>query len=121
MPAKPTRPRWLRLWQLRLNRRAKTEVVDIHRRVAMISGAVLLGLVALAFAAAGDRAQRLIFMATDRIWWIPLLITPAGFALIVWTANRYFPASRGSGIPQIIAASRRPEQEAKGPLGSVSV
>ena len=119
MPAKPTRPRWLRLWQLRINRRAKTEVVDIHRRIAMISGAVLLGLVALAFASAGDRAQRLIFMATDRIWWLPLLITPAGFALIVWTANRYFPASRGSGIPQIIAASRRPEQEAKGPLVSL--
>ena len=63
MPAKPTRPRWLRLWQLRINRRAKTEVVDIHRRIAMISGAVLLGLVALAFAAAGDRvasARRLL-------------------------------------------------------------
>lgn len=119
MPAKPSRPRWLRLWQLRLNRRAKTEVVEIHRRVAMIGGAVLLGFVALAFAAAGDRAQRLIFMATDRIWWLPFLITPAAFALIVWTANRYFPASRGSGIPQIIAASRRPEQEAKGPLVSL--
>lgn len=34
-------------------------------------------------------------------------------------ANRYFPASRGSGIPQIIAASRRPEQEARGPLVSL--
>lgn len=119
MPTKPTRPRWLRLWQLRLNRRAKTEVVDIHRRVAMVGGAVLLGLVALAFAAAGDRVQRLIFMATDRAWWLPLAITPLGFALIVWTANRYFPTARGSGIPQIIAASRRPEQEAKGPLVSL--
>lgn len=49
----------------------------------------------------------------------PLLITPAGFALIVWTANRYFPAARGSGIPQIVAASRRPEQEATGPLVSL--
>jgi len=119
MPAKPTRPRWLRLWQLRLNRRAKSEALDVRRRVAMVSGAVLLGLVALAFAHAGDRVQHLIFAATDRQWWLPLLITPAGFALIVWVANRYFPAARGSGIPQIIAASRRPEQQADGPLASL--
>lgn len=119
MPSKPILPRWARLWRLRLNRRARSEVVDIRRRVAMVSGAVLLGLVALAFAAAGDRVQPLIFAITARIWWLPVLITPAAFALIVWTANRYFPESRGSGIPQIIAAGRNPEQAAKGPLVSL--
>ncbi|PZQ22097.1 MAG: chloride channel protein [Sphingopyxis macrogoltabida] len=119
MPVKPTFPRWARLWWLRAHRRAHTEVVDIRRRTAMVGGAVLLGLVALAFAAAGDHAQRLIFWITARIWWLPLLITPAAFALIVWTAVRYFPESRGSGIPQIIAAGRRPEESAKGPLVSL--
>lgn len=119
MPSKPTLPRWARLWQLRLNRRARSEVVDFRRRVAMVSGAVLLGIVALAFAAAGDRVQPLIYAITERIWWLPLLITPAAFALIVWVANRYFPESRGSGIPQIIAAGRSPEAAAKGPLVSL--
>ena len=117
MPSKPTIPRWARLAQHRFNRRARSEVGDIRRRVAMVGGAILLGLVA--FAAAGDRAQHLIFRISDRAWWLPLLITPTAFALIVWTANRYFPASRGSGIPQIIAAGRRPEQEATGPLVSL--
>ncbi|WP_432770499.1 MAG: chloride channel protein [Sphingopyxis sp.] len=119
MPPKPKLPRWMRLWQLRLNRRARTEVVDIRRRIAMVGGAVLLGLVALAFAAAGDHAQRLIFAIAGVAWWLPLLITPAAFAAIVWTATRYFPESRGSGIPQIIAAGRHPETSAKGPLVSL--
>lgn len=85
----------------------------------MVGGAFVLGLVALAFAAAGDRAQHLIFAISDHIWWLPIVVTPTAFALIVWTANRYFPESRGSGIPQIIAAGRRPEQEAGGPLVSL--
>lgn len=119
MSSKPALPRWLRLLQLRLNRRARNEVIDIRRRVAMVGGAVVLGFVALAFAAAGDKAQRLIFALTGLAWWLPILVTPAAFAAIVWTANRYFPQSRGSGIPQIIAAGRYPEQSAKGPLASL--
>ncbi|KTE17630.1 chloride channel protein [Sphingopyxis sp. H115] len=119
MPFKLTLPRWVRLWRLRINRRARSEVVDIRRRVAMVGGAVLLGLVALAFAAAGDHAQQLIFRVTDRVWWLPILITPAAFALIVWTAARFFSESRGSGIPQIIAAGRRPDEAVKGPLVSL--
>ena len=119
MLPKPTIPRWIRLARHRFNRRARSEVGNIRRRVAMVGGAIVLGFVALAFAAAGDRAQHLIFRISDRAWWLPLLVTPTVFALIVWTANRFFPASRGSGIPQIIAAGRRPEQEATGPLVSL--
>jgi H+/Cl- antiporter ClcA len=111
--------RWTRLWRLRLNRRARTEVVDIRRRVAMVGGAVLLGLVALAFAAAGDRVQHLIFAISRLAWWLPLLVTPATFATVVWATRRFFPEARGSGIPQIIAAGRRPEAEANGPLVSL--
>lgn len=119
MRTKPILSRLTRLWLLRLNRRARSEVVDIRRRIAMVSGAVLLGMIALAFAAAGDRVQPLIFALAARLWWLPVLVTPAAFALIVWTANRYFPESRGSGIPQIIAAARHPEQTAKSKLVSL--
>ncbi len=109
----------MRLCRLRVNRRARTEVVDIRRRVAMVGGAVLLGLVALAFAAAGDRVQHLIFSISHLAWWLPLLVTPAVFASVVWATRRFFPEARGSGIPQIIAAGRRPEAEANGPLVSL--
>ncbi len=50
---------------------------------------------------------------------MPLLITPSVFALIVWLTNRYVPDARGSGIPQIIAAGRYPDQAADGPLVSL--
>lgn len=119
MPIKPKLPRWARLWQLRAQRRARTEVVDIWRRAAMVGGALLLGFVALAFAKAGDEAQKLIFHIAHQVWWLPILLTPAGFAFVVWAANRFSPESRGSGIPQIIAAGRRPEQESNGPLVSL--
>jgi H+/Cl- antiporter ClcA len=119
MSIKPDLPRWARLWQLRAQRRARTEVVDIRRRAAMVGGAVLLGFVALGFAAAGDDVQKLIFRLVHIAWWLPLVLTPAGFALVVWVTQRLVPEARGSGIPQIIAASRRPDQEARGPLVSL--
>ena len=37
-------------------------------------------------------------------WWLPLLITPAGFALSALITRRFFPGASGSGIPQVIAA-----------------
>src|SRR3546814_7969691 len=36
MPTKPNLPRWVRLWQLRAQRRTRSEVVDIWRRAAMV-------------------------------------------------------------------------------------
>lgn len=119
MAAKPSLRRALRLWHLRLHRRAHREVVDIRRRIAMVGGALLLGLVALAFASAGDEVQLFITYLSRQAWWLPLIITPSLFALVVWISTRYFPEARGSGIPQIIAAGRRPEQEASGPLVSL--
>lgn len=36
--------------------------------------------------------------------YLPLIITPIGFALIVAITRKYFPGSQGSGIPQVIAS-----------------
>lgn len=36
--------------------------------------------------------------------YLPLLVTPAGFALVVYLTRKYFPESQGSGIPQTIAS-----------------
>jgi H+/Cl- antiporter ClcA len=74
-------------------------------RVAAAGGALVLGLVALAFARAADAAMQL-FSALDRRWpYCPLVLTPLAFAVLTWATRRYAPAARGSGIPQVLAAA----------------
>ena len=79
-----------------------------RRRSAIVGGAILVGLAAIAFAKVADRASTWFDAATALYWWLPLPLTPAGFVLITWITNRLAPAARGSGIPQIIAAKRDP-------------
>ena len=57
----------------------------------------------------------MLFLAMDaRCWWLPLLLTPAGYVIIVWLTNRLAPAARGSGIPQVIAAKHSPSNATSG-------
>lgn len=79
-----------------------------RRRVALLGGAVVVGLVALIFAWMTDRAYALFEAGVGRWPWAPLLVTPLGFAGVVWITRRYAPLAAGSGIPQAIAASRLP-------------
>lgn len=92
-----------------LLRRHGPEALIWRRRVAILGGAVLVGLVALVFADVADRATMLFRSAYDRFWWLPLVVTPLGFAGIVWVTNRFVPLARGSGIPQVMAATKNPE------------
>lgn len=90
-----------------------------RRRMATGIGAVLLGLAAIAFAKMGDLAQSL-FLGFEHRWpYAPLLLTPALFAAVVYATTRWIPEARGSGIPQVIAASRKPENAGTGPLVSL--
>ncbi len=58
----------------------------------------------VAFAEAADWSQAAFAgLASDR-WWLPLLITPAGFVICAFLARQFFPGSQGSGIPNAIAA-----------------
>jgi H+/Cl- antiporter ClcA len=79
-----------------------------RRRSAIVGGAILVGLGAIAFARVADRASGWFDASIARHWWLPLVLTPASFVLIAWITNRFAPAARGSGIPQIIAAKRDP-------------
>ena len=79
-----------------------------RRRLAIGCGAVAIGLMALLYARIADEASAAFLALTARIWWIPLIITPAGFALLAWATRLAAPDARGSGIPQVIAASRDP-------------
>lgn len=77
-------------------------------RAAAAGGAVCVGLLAWGFARTADGAQAA-FARLVAVWPLaPLLLTPAGFLLLVWATRRFSPLARGSGIPQVIAAARNP-------------
>jgi H+/Cl- antiporter ClcA len=101
-----------RLWRIRTRRRASGQWPILKRRIATAAGAVLLGLVALAFARASDLAQELFGHAVARWPYAPLAATPVAFAAIVWATRRWAPAARGSGIPQVIAAGQATDRMA---------
>ncbi|AMK20145.1 MULTISPECIES: chloride channel protein [Sphingobium] len=92
-----------------LLRRHGPEALVWRRRIAILSGAVLIGLVALLFAWIADEASDLFVDIATRWPGAPLLITPLGFAAIVWLTRKLAPAASGSGIPQVMAASRDPD------------
>ncbi|MDV6329916.1 chloride channel protein [Asticcacaulis sp. 201] len=77
-------------------------------------GGLLVGVVAVLVAKAADGAQALFHLGVAKVGWLPLVITPAGFALSAFAARRWFPGSQGSGIPQVIAATEIVRHNPKG-------
>jgi len=73
------------------------------RRVALWSGAILVALAAILFAKASNWAYALFQRILVHGVWIPLLITPVVFGLLAWATEGRLRATRGSGIPQVIA------------------
>ncbi|WP_338465905.1 chloride channel protein [Novosphingobium sp. ZN18A2] len=80
-----------------------------RRRSGSLLGAVMIGLVALLFAEAADKAQGVFDSMVARWPYSPLVVTPALFVGFAWMTLLVAPAARGSGIPQVIAASRDPD------------
>jgi len=79
-------------------------VVEWKRRLVFWSGAVCVGLVAIIFAIAAEQANTQFHKLLTISHFLPLLVTPLGFAMIVFITQKYFPGSQGSGIPQTIAS-----------------
>jgi H+/Cl- antiporter ClcA len=76
----------------------------LRRRLTFLVGGLLVGLIAVGIAAGSDITQAW-FRAAVGLWpYLPLGLTPAGFAGIAYLTTRVFPNSQGSGIPQAIAA-----------------
>ncbi|MBB4142889.1 chloride channel protein [Rhizobium rhizoryzae] len=93
-------------------------------RIVFWLGAVAIGVVSVGFAKAADLAQHLfhhLLNSHTSGYLIPLLLTPAGFALCAWLAIRFFPNSQGSGIPQAIAARHLHDENARTWLLSLKV
>jgi H+/Cl- antiporter ClcA len=112
MPAVPSSTRAARRWtparfRALLRARGPTSI-RFRRRIAVLTGAIVIGLVASLFAVVADLAgAQFDAYAHGHRWW-PLLTTPAGFVALVWATRRYVPMARGSGIPQVIAARADP-------------
>ncbi len=107
-PAPASRPRRWTPRRLRALLRATGPTsLRFRRRVAILAGAIAIGVTAVLFAQAADHAGELFARFARRWRWLPLLITPAGFALLAWLTRRVAPLARGSGIPQVMAARAR--------------
>jgi H+/Cl- antiporter ClcA len=77
-----------------------------RRRILFWSGAVLVALAAIVFAKASSYAYVLFHHVVHYSPWWPLLLTPATFALLAWLTRGAMKATRGSGIPEAIAAQQ---------------
>jgi len=102
--------RWNRRRARALLRHSGPTSLLFRRRLALIGGAVLVGLAALAFAWAADEATEAFHRLATANRWLPLLLTPLGFAALAWITRSVAPFAGGSGIPQVIAATQLPEK-----------
>ncbi len=90
-----------------------------RRRAATGVGALLLAVVALVFARICDRTQRLFYSMTDISPFLPLVVTPICFGICALIMHDRLSSTRGSGIPQVIAAARAPGNPLLAPLMSM--
>lgn len=79
-------------------------ILEWKRRLVFLSGAISVGVVAILFASACEWADGVFSRLLAISPYLPLLLTPLGFVLIVIITRKYFPGSQGSGIPQTIAS-----------------
>jgi len=93
-----------RITYRRLRRLPLLSIRNWMRRVVYWVGAVLVSLVAIAFAAAANLCDGAFHKALAISPYLALAIAPAGLALSVWLTRVAFPGAQGSGIPQVIAS-----------------
>ena len=80
-----------------------------RRRAALWGGAVAVALVAILFAKASDAAFLFFRRAIAHSPWWAMLLTPGVFAMLAWLTSGTMRPTRGSGIPQVIAALDKPD------------
>jgi len=68
--------------------------------------ALTAGLTVVAFAKLADYALILFDLLTHKHAWVIFLLSPAVGMLTVWLTQRHFRGAQGSGIPQVIEATR---------------
>ncbi len=116
MPNPKSQKSQARLKQRRASRLRRLRYVSLsqevwQRRIVFLAGAVFVGLTAVGFAKCADFAQQIYSHILTNWKWLPLALTPLGFAILAYITRRWFPASPGSGIPQVIAARGSSDDE----------
>jgi len=91
------------------------------RGLVFWGGAVATGAMAVAFARLSDMALGLFHSAMQATFLWAWLAPPLGLALVAWLTASVFPGTRGSGIPQTIAALSLPNNEARDKLLSMRI
>lgn len=124
MPIRPKQVLWLQRRGKREDNAGMAEPIPLlhrirpllnsegwRRRAALWGGAVAVALVAILFAKASDAAFQLFqrIIAHSPLW--ALLLTPGIFALLAWLTSGALRPTRGSGIPQVIAALDKPDED----------
>lgn len=92
-----------------------------RRRFVFLMGGAVTALVAIAFTVMADYAHTANHLIRTTWPYAPLILCPVGFGFIVFLANRYFPNSQGSGIPQAIAARELSDPAARQKLVGLRV
>ncbi|WP_411388524.1 chloride channel protein [Pseudomonas sp. MPB23] len=75
-------------------------------RVTLWVAATLAGLLVVLFARLADLALMQFVQQTGSRPWLPFIYTPLVGMFVVWMTTRFFVGAQGSGIPQVIAATR---------------
>lgn len=75
-------------------------------RVVFWTGAIAIGTASAGFAIATKHIDDFFHESIASIFWLPLIVTPAGLVLVAWITRKYLRGTEGSGIPQAIAALR---------------
>ena len=88
----------------RLFARPSNSVKIWLNRMVFWSGAITVALAAVAFQLSSGYGNHLFRAGLAHTPALSLVVTPLGFAAILYLTRRFFPGSQGSGIPQTIAA-----------------
>ncbi|MEG3093207.1 chloride channel protein [Sphingomonas sp. PB1R3] len=112
--SRPMIRKWTPARYRALLRTAGPGLVKFRTRVAILIGAVAIGLAATVFAKAADLAGEAFGGFAAHYRYAPLILTPVLFAVLVWITRRFAPLARGSGIPQVMAAQADPERATGG-------
>jgi H+/Cl- antiporter ClcA len=75
-------------------------------RAVLWAAAGAAGLAVVGFAILAEHALALFDAIHTRWWWSPFVLAPGLGALVVWATRRHVPGAAGSGIPQVVAATK---------------
>jgi H+/Cl- antiporter ClcA len=75
-------------------------------RAVLWAAAATAGLAVVGFATLAEHALALFDAVYKRWWWSPFLLAPGLGMLVVWATRCFVPGAAGSGIPQVVAATK---------------